>query len=264
MNVSRRQSAAIIFTCVMMISIAAVASDFEDGDAPSQARISADELMVFIVDPEAKVFFDPSEDIYKVFWTNDTRHEYSVDITNSSYSSPENFTVVWTIQAQSGVDSYYTFPGSVLNHSYHVPGVYWINVSAEDPDEKTGNTTLKVTVKLDIDDDGIPDWWEIKYFGDTSIADGSSNYDGDSFTDLQEFQRGSDPTVFDEPDERTFLESYWYLIVVAVAAAAFSVIYLMFLAPMMKRRREESEKKKIAAAIEIEKALELDLGRKKK
>lgn len=264
MTGSRRLAAAIISACLMVISAAAIAQFLEDGDAPSQANISADELMVFIISSVEQPFLDPTDGIYKVFWTNDTWHEYSIDVVNSSYTFIENFTIVWSIQSQSGVDSYFTYTGSVLNHSYHIPGMYWINISAEDPDEKTGHRSLKITVRVDNELDGIPDWWEIKYFGNTATADELSNFDGDSFTDLQEFQRDSNPTVFDEPEELSFLESYWYLIVAAVIAAVLAIVYVLFLAPMMRRRRQEAERKKIAAAIEIERALEFGLEKKKK
>lgn len=263
MIVPRRLPIAIILVCLTVISATTVVQLLERGDMPSQAHVSAGELMVFLESAEDDLFLDLTDDIYKVFWANDTWHQYSVDIQNSSYTSPENFTVVWSIQSQSGVDSYFTYTGMALNHSYHMPGVYWINITAEDQDEKTGNRTLKVTVRVDNELDGIPDWWEIKYFGSTATADDLSNYDGDSFTDLQEFERGSDPTVFDEPDERSFIESYWYLIVAAVVAVVLVILYLLLLGPMIRRRRQEEERKKIAAAIEIERALEFGLEKKK-
>jgi hypothetical protein len=41
--------------------------------------------------------------------------------------------------------------------------------------------------------DGLPDWWEIQYFGNLSQT-ASGNPDGDSLTNLQEFQQGRNPT----------------------------------------------------------------------
>ncbi len=45
----------------------------------------------------------------------------------------------------------------------------------------------------DTDGDGIEDAWEMVYF-DTLARDGNADFDGDGFTDRQEYQSGSDPT----------------------------------------------------------------------
>lgn len=45
----------------------------------------------------------------------------------------------------------------------------------------------------DVDGDGLADWWELQYFGD--LSQGAQNdYDGDDFTNLEEFEGESDPT----------------------------------------------------------------------
>ncbi len=47
----------------------------------------------------------------------------------------------------------------------------------------------------DIDNDGIPDWWEEKYGLDKNdAANSNKDTDGDGLTDLEEYQQGSDPT----------------------------------------------------------------------
>jgi hypothetical protein len=46
---------------------------------------------------------------------------------------------------------------------------------------------------VDSDSDGLPDWWEIQYFGNLSQT-ASGDPDGDSLTNLQEFQQGRNPT----------------------------------------------------------------------
>jgi len=48
------------------------------------------------------------------------------------------------------------------------------------------------------DGSGIPDWWDLKYFGTTGI-DPYADPDGDGWNNLQEFQNGTDPTVFNTP-----------------------------------------------------------------
>ncbi len=48
----------------------------------------------------------------------------------------------------------------------------------------------------DDDDDGMPDFWEEKYFGDLS-QNGSGDFDQDGLADLDEFYQGTDPTLAD-------------------------------------------------------------------
>ncbi len=53
---------------------------------------------------------------------------------------------------------------------------------------------------IDDDNDGMPDVWEAQYSGlDPYADDAGGDLDGDGFTNLQEYQGGSDPT---EPDSR--------------------------------------------------------------
>lgn len=50
-----------------------------------------------------------------------------------------------------------------------------------------------VAFTADTDSDGLPDTWELQYFGDLNqTADG--DFDGDGLTNLQEYQGGTDPT----------------------------------------------------------------------
>ena len=45
---------------------------------------------------------------------------------------------------------------------------------------------------LDADGNGLPDWWEIQYFG-TNGVDPNADPDGDGLSNLQEYQAGTDP-----------------------------------------------------------------------
>lgn len=47
----------------------------------------------------------------------------------------------------------------------------------------------------DTDGDGLPDYWEIKYFGDLTTTDGTGDQDGDGLSDLEEYIASSNPTV---------------------------------------------------------------------
>ncbi|HOY59682.1 MAG TPA: SBBP repeat-containing protein [Verrucomicrobiota bacterium] len=66
------------------------------------------------------------------------------------------------------------------------------------------STVISVQPAPDADGDGLPNWWEEKFFGSTSGADPSQNSDGDRLTDGEEYIVGSDPTV---PDDFTIVLS---------------------------------------------------------
>jgi len=46
---------------------------------------------------------------------------------------------------------------------------------------------------VDTDHDGLPDWWEMQYFGNLSHGP-NDDPDGDGSTNLAEFLAGTDPT----------------------------------------------------------------------
>lgn len=50
---------------------------------------------------------------------------------------------------------------------------------------------------LDTDNDGLPDWWELRYFGDITTANATSDTDGDGITDHNEFLAGLNPNRTD-------------------------------------------------------------------
>ena len=43
--------------------------------------------------------------------------------------------------------------------------------------------------------DGLPDWWELRYFADLTVTDGTGDADSDGKTDLQEYQAGTSPVA---------------------------------------------------------------------
>lgn len=55
---------------------------------------------------------------------------------------------------------------------------------------------------------GIPDWWQLVWFGKTGI-DPYDDPDGDGWTNVQEYQNGTAPTSFDTPPAPTGL-TVWY------------------------------------------------------
>lgn len=49
----------------------------------------------------------------------------------------------------------------------------------------------------DVDSDGLPDWWEVLYFGSFQAQSGTADPDGDGFTNAQEYAAGTNPNQFD-------------------------------------------------------------------
>lgn len=60
------------------------------------------------------------------------------------------------------------------------------------------SVTVNVTI-LDTDNDGLPDNFEVASFGDLTQT-GTSDFDNDGITNLEEWQKRSDPTVVNELD----------------------------------------------------------------
>ncbi len=53
---------------------------------------------------------------------------------------------------------------------------------------------------VDSDADGLPDWWELQYFGNlTQTANG--DFDGDGLSNLTEYQQGRNPTKNAQTDD---------------------------------------------------------------
>ena len=57
----------------------------------------------------------------------------------------------------------------------------------------------------DSDGDGLPDWWEMQYFGNLN-QNSNGDPDGDGLTNLQEFQQGRNPTKSALPDDNAAVD----------------------------------------------------------
>ena len=63
-----------------------------------------------------------------------------------------------------------------------------------------GNGTIYRIASIDSDADGLPNWWEMAYFGSTIAATPGADGDGDGATNLQEYQARTDPlSAADKP-----------------------------------------------------------------
>ena len=74
---------------------------------------------------------------------------------------------------------------------------------AANPQNLTMSAPRSVTAHFgdDGDGDGLPDWWELEHFGDTSAYDGNDDPDNDNLDNIGEFAAGTDPTDDDTDDD---------------------------------------------------------------
>jgi flagellar basal body-associated protein FliL len=152
-----------------------------------------------------------------------------------------------------GVSTY--LGGQSETYRFNALGLYKITLTVTDNWNRTSTAFTAVVAVLDSDQDTLPDWWELKYFKNLDqTADG--DFDRDGYDNLEEYAKGTDPTVKDpRPTFVQMVKENWVVAVILVAAIVGAVLALM---PFINKRRRKKEKEKIAAAIAIEKAIEED------
>jgi hypothetical protein len=178
---------------------------------------------------------------------------YSVSLASSSVYSLSQLDITW--QLETDWNTSVNVSGSTLTWYYNYEATRDITVVVA---EKANNAnqsleTISVQIIADLDEDGLPDLWERGFFGTTASSDGTTDYDNDGWTDLEEYQNGTDPTVSNP--KPGFLETYSWLVALLAIIIVVVVLMVFLVMPKMKTQREADEKKKIAAAVEVEKSL---------
>lgn len=180
---------------------------------------------------------------------------FNITLAASSIYSLSDLNITWNLETDwnTSVD----VSGPSLHWIYYNEGSRTVNVTVTDKTNSANTTTEPISVQIiaDMDTDGLPDIWERKYFGTTARTDAPSttDFDNDGWTDLEEYQNGTDPTVFNA--KPGFIETYAWLIALIAIIIVVIVLLMFIIMPKMKTKREEDEKKKIAAAVEVEKSL---------
>jgi len=138
-------------------------------------------------------------------------------------------------------------------YRFQTLGLYKITLTVTDNRSMESTAFTAVVSVLDSDSDTLPDWWEVKHFGDLNET-ASGDFDRDKYDNLEEYAKGTDPEVKDpRPTFFQMVKDNW---TVVALLAALLVGAALLLYPFVNRRRKKKEKQKIAAAIAIEKALE--------
>jgi hypothetical protein len=92
----------------------------------------------------------------------------------------------------------------------------------------------------DMDGDGLPDSWEQDYFGNLDQGP-DDDYDGDDFTNYEEYIAGTDPTIAPsvKDEDESFLSQYWWLFVIfAVVIVILVILFFMRKRPSKIRKPE--------------------------
>ncbi len=96
---------------------------------------------------------------------------------------------VWWSSDRSGLlGTGVTFDSAALSIGRHT-----ITLAAVDRGGVTGSVQHVIQVVGDTDRDGMPDWWELKYFSDAQAADPAFDHDADGVSTLAEWVAGTDP-----------------------------------------------------------------------
>lgn len=97
------------------------------------------------------------------------------------------------------------------------------------------------TSERDKDEDGLPDLWELEYELNIFIDDSSVDNDEDTYTNLEEYEAGTDPTdPHDHPGKGRAGTNRTYLI----AGIVISLLIITVLFLFWKRNNKEETKKK--------------------
>jgi hypothetical protein len=156
---------------------------------------------------------------------------------------------LWEIEYGDVVEELY---GHVERYKFKITGLYKIKLTVVDSYNNTGVDFTAVYSVPDSDVDGIPDWWEVKYFRDLA-ATAEQDPDGDGYSNIEEYVRLTSP--LDADPREGIIEANWryFLIAAIVVVAVIAVLY-----PRHRRKKKESERKKMEYAIEIQRALDED------
>jgi len=150
----------------------------------------------------------------------------------------------------SGVSEFYY--GKTESLFFRNIGLYFVTLTVKDQANNSDDAFTAFTTVIDVDQDDLPDWWEDGLWHNLTRQSASGDPDEDGWTNLEEYARGTDPTVAD-PSPPGFIEENWMYL--AVLAAVILVSLAIFI-PWYRKKMSVSVKKKIEFAIEIEKALE--------
>ena len=127
--------------------------------------------------------------------------------------------------------------------SYEMLGKYVFYITTEDMLENTKDTKddkveFWITTDLeDTDSDGMPDWWEEKYgFDPRNPADADEDEDDDGYTNVEEYEEGTDPLKPLSLLEKIVNKSKENWIYVVVSCILFIVVIALSIYGIQRRK----------------------------
>lgn len=169
-------------------------------------------------------------------------------IASESYDDDGNITgYAWGVEHHGEVELLF---GETPRYRFMTIGLYMITLTVTDDNGSEGVDFTAVYAVLDSDLDALPDWWEMKFLNGLSWT-ASSDPDGDSYSNIEEFAQGTDPLVADPVEG--LIEQNWRWFLFGGTAAVIAVIIV---SQFLKKKRTEAQRKKTELAIEIDKALD--------
>jgi hypothetical protein len=193
--------------------------------------------------PVAVIGWLPNEVSNGTWWNLDASDSYDPDGLITNYT--------WNITINDATTYLYAQGES---YKFKALGLYKILLTVRNSSGNSSTAFTAVYSIVDLDGDGLPDWWEVKHFGAITEQSGSDDYDNDGYTNLQEYASGTDPTVKNaQPTLMENLKADWTYLA-AITAVVVAIVLALW--PIMKKRRKQEEKKTVEAALEIERALE--------
>jgi PKD repeat protein len=82
------------------------------------------------------------------------------------------------------------------SHTFTSEGTYTVTLKVEGRNGVSMATSSVEAINVDSDGDGLPDWWELQYFGDLDET-AAGDPDADGITNIDEYTNGTDPTQAD-------------------------------------------------------------------
>jgi len=76
-------------------------------------------------------------------------------------------------------------------------GSFYIEVKLHEAGDPSNKNIIRVDINGDQDEDDLPDWWEVQYFGDIGSQRANYDPDNDTLTNIEEYLRYTDPTQRD-------------------------------------------------------------------
>jgi hypothetical protein len=140
-----------------------------------------------------------------------------------------------------------TGTGMSINHTYSSIGNYAVTLTVRDAKNNIDSKSIIVQVLTDTDrdriadrfdddddNDGLPDEWEIgNGLNPLDSSDANQDLDGDWFTNIEEYQWGMNPRIFNP-------WKIYFIVTITVSAIAISVTIIITLNLLRKKEIKSS------------------------